>query len=83
MSMGLKPAAVAAATSLWGMFSEFVTPCYYFTPGPMNRGTMECIIRPVPGRYVDGADVKAGDSQVFCTTGSEGLVYLSMSSKYY
>ena len=26
---------------------------------------------------------RAGDSQVFCTTGSEGLVYLSMSSKYY
>ena len=65
MAMGLKPAAQAAATSLWGMFSEFVVPCYYFTAGPVNRGTMECIIRPVPARYVDGADVKAGDSQVF------------------
>ena len=65
MSMGLKPAAVVAATSLWGMFSEFVVPCYYFTAGPVNQGTMECIIRPVPARYVDGSDVKAGDSQVF------------------
>ena len=26
---------------------------------------------------------RAGDSQVFCATGSEGLVYLNMSSKYY
>jgi len=65
MSLGLKPAAQAAAASLWGVFSEFVTRCYYFTPGPVNRGTMECIIRPVPARYVDGADVKAGDSMVF------------------
>jgi hypothetical protein len=64
MSIGLKAAAEAAAASLWGLFGEFATPCYYFTPGPVNRGTMECIIRPVRARYVDGVDVKAGDSEV-------------------
>jgi hypothetical protein len=64
MATGFKAAATAMAASFWGVFSEFVTPCYYFTPGPVNQGKMECIIRPVPARFVDGADVKAGDSVV-------------------
>ena len=74
MSMGLKAAAQAAAVSLWGVFSEFVTKCYYFTPGPMNQGTMECIIRPVRAALVDGTNILAGDSEVLIPAMQMGTV---------
>ena len=64
MSNNLKPAAQEAVASLWGVFSEFVEKCYYFTPGPVNKGTMECIFRPVRDSIVDGTNILAGDSEV-------------------
>ena len=61
----LKPAAAATAASMWAALAEFVEPCYYFASGTTNAGTMDCIIRPVPARFVDGTNVLVGDSQVF------------------
>jgi len=59
-----KPAAEAVVVSAWGVFADLVVPCYYFAPGPVNKGTMECIFRPVRSRFVDGTTVKIGDSEV-------------------
>jgi hypothetical protein len=55
----------SAASSAWRCFRDFVVPCYYFVSGPVNKGTVECIMRPVPSRVVDGVEVKVGDSVVF------------------
>ena len=64
MSNNFKTAAQEAVASLWGVYSEFVEKCYYFTPGPVNKGTMECIFSPVRDSIVDGTNVKVGDSEV-------------------
>ena len=82
MSMGLKAAAQAAAVSLWGVFSEFVTKCYYFTAGPVNQGTMECIIRPVRASLVDGTNIVAGDSEVLIPAAQMGAVTHPVAGDY-
>ena len=82
MSLGLKAAAEAAAASLWGVFSEFVTKCYYFTAGPVNQGTMECIIRPVRPSLVNGTTVLAGDSEVLIPAAQMGAVTHPVAGDY-
>ena len=61
--MGLKPAAASAITNAWGILSEFTVRCYYFTAGPVNAGTVDCLIYPVRAGLVDGTNIKAGDSE--------------------
>jgi len=78
----LKPAAEAMAASLWGAFSEFVVKCYYFTPGPVNQGTRDCLIVPVRPGLVDGTVVKAGDSEVLIPATQMGAVSHPVAGDY-
>ena len=79
----LKPAAAATAASMWAALAEFVEPCYYFASGTTNAGTMDCIIRPVPARFVDGTNVLVGDSQVFIPAAQMASVPLPSTANDY
>ena len=63
-----KPEAAAVVANHWGVFAAFVAPCYYFTAGPVNKGTLSCIFRPVRSWFVDGSTVQVGDSEVLVPT---------------